>query len=247
MTEQTVVETKAAPPAVQQQMPKGLEDADSDDILIPRLLLQQGMSKFVKADKAKMGDICDSVSGLVVASKENPLRIIPLKTFKDVTIMKKVGGKYEFVRVEDYHPRDKNLPWDFQEDGAEMKRYVTLNYYVLDADRLEEVDAMPLLLSFRSTSYNTGKILISHWKQCEKARLSPWVKSFELSCHKEEKGGNTYYVFDVGSGEAVDPESQQVADGWYDTIVSGKHQVDDSDLTPDENASGGSEPEGGQY
>lgn len=167
------------------------ESAMMQDYVIPRALLQQGLSERVSAGEAFMGDIIRSTTGDVIGtcalttkadsrdvvrvSRENPLHVIPLGIKMLWTLMEKIGEKYEYRGTEPRNSETASYPLEFQKDGTDWKRYATIDIFALFVKDIEEdlkqsgneVDfskiLLPVYISFRSTSLKAGKEFSSYF------------------------------------------------------------------------------------
>lgn len=205
----------------------GSEGANTRDILIPRLLLMQGLSDLVSQERAKMGDIVNSVSGKVLGGKDKPIKFIPIMTFSTWAIFEKgEDDKLEWKRMEPMTAENQDLPWEEEVNGKYTRRDQCLNFYVLlDSDALA-ADALPYVMSFRRTSYKEGQKLSTHFLTSRRLNKAPATKTYALSCSKESNDHGTYYVFRLEEGTATEAKKIDVAYSWYQTIKSGVAKVD---------------------
>jgi hypothetical protein len=223
----------------------------STDIIIPKLLLMQGLSEFV-SDKKKCpltgkkidtGDFVRSTTCEVVGGEEKPISFIPLKMVNGWRVLEEVAGKFEFRRTEPRTAANEMAPWEFTENGAKWKRVKTLDVFALlpqdiEAFQKELADLkddempdltktlMPVVISFRSTSFNAGKSVATFFGQVrDMARatnrpLVPYGYSLELSTVADKNDKGNYYVFKVGKAtkipEAMKPEAQR----WFENLMS---------------------------
>lgn len=127
----------------------GGSDILKADVLIPMVLLMQGLSDLVSEKKAVMGDIVRSTTGEKIGDENTTVEFIPL-TFQNLWVIQElVGKKYEFrkiiprmsvVRPEDvreetlrplHEKQDDSLPWDFTHNGTQWKRVKLLNLFAI--------------------------------------------------------------------------------------------------------------------
>lgn len=199
-----------------------------DDVVIPKILLMQGLSKLVTEGKAKFGDFADSLSGAVLGSIDEPLDFIPFYMSKTWIVSRKEGDRWQFDHIEDCTPLNENKKWEEVVDGVQYKNEKSMNFYVLLADN----PTMPYLLQFKSTSLKTGKELATQMYVINKAAgLTPASKVMSLSGSRVTKDGNTFAVYKTGVSR--DAENGEVSGclEWLGTIKSGAAKVDDSDLS----------------
>lgn len=255
--------------ALATQQEQGGERILNSDVLIPRLLLMQGLSDFVTdRDKSlagvpiQQGDMVRSTNKEVIGSADGEaLEFIPLTFSNQWMIQELVGKKYEYRKV---IPRDgglhdsskpeedktgEGLPWDFKLNGTDWRRVKVFNVFALLTSDIEAFNVeikraqesgdmpdlnktlLPLLISFRSTSYNAGKAVATHFtKAASMAKYGTKAYGFTLKLEaqqeKNEKG--TYYVFTVGQGRKCNPTELAAAADWVGMLKSGPVKVDET-------------------
>ena len=124
-------------------------DVLHSDVLIPMVLLMQGLSDLVAEGKAVMGDMVRSTTGEKIGSHKDPIEFVPLAIKNFWAVMEKVGQKHEFRKMVprraivttddakaeqsrlDCDREDENLPWEFQYRGTQWKRVKLLNVFAL--------------------------------------------------------------------------------------------------------------------
>ena len=223
----------------------GAENTDTSDILIPKVLLMQGLSQYVTAEKAQMGDLVDSVTGEVLGTGREkalkPVKIIPLLHFKNWTHnVKGEDGKWQYKGTEAWGPTNANLPRyeEYEKDGQTWKSDATLNFYCLVLNG-NEVQELPYLVSFRRTSYRAGQKLVTHFTKCQLAAkagkpVPPAATTFELGAKKVQNDQGTFYVFDLGASSPTNGDWMELAYTWYQTLKAGTHKIDTTDeIAPD--------------
>ena len=84
MNELATVEEGGLPAYLQDyQGPTGAEGIDNEDLTIPRLVFAQALTPAVKDGKVKDGDIFLNITQETLASKGDPLVVVPLITYKE--------------------------------------------------------------------------------------------------------------------------------------------------------------------
>jgi hypothetical protein len=242
----TAVAAKMSTEVAVQQGPVGGEDILSSNIVIPKILLMQGLSDFVADRKAIMGDMVRSTTAEKLGDDKTPLEFIPL-TFKNEWILReKVGGKFEYRGKEPMTASNQDAPWEFKKDGADWKRVKALNVYALlpkdiQAEQAEMEKAkqgldpdpdkalMPVLISFQSTSFNAGKDLVTHFAKAKKFGQRGYVKTFRLKCYQDKNDKGTYFVYEIESASSTPDDQRKQAEYWYNIVSTQAVQVDDSD------------------
>lgn len=208
----------------------------ASDIVIPKLLLMQGLSDFVAEGKAVMGDMVSSLSAQKLGGKQQPVEIIPLMLFKTWTYSEQVGEKFEFRESFPMTPANENLELEGKTpEGVNFRRDKVMNFFVLLAQEASRPDCIPYVVSFRRTGYKTGKILATHFAMSAKLRQPPARKCFMLGCDLEKGEKGNYYVFNLSEHRtlAADSEELKRAYEWYCILKQGHHKVDNSDETGD--------------
>jgi hypothetical protein len=226
----------------------GTEGVDSTDIKIPAMRMCQQMSERVAEGKAQAGDVVLSTRQDVLCPKGQAVEFIPLMTFKTWQLSKKVNGKFLFQKTEPMTPENVNSEWSWEEDGEEWKRTRVLNFYcLLPSDIEKEIKALeavkrgempdpddallPVLMSFRSTSYDAGKDLATHFKKAEHFSLPPAVTTFKLTTELIKGDQGHYYVYRVEKSRKTTTEELTVAKGWFDTLHKVNVIADDPEET----------------
>jgi len=242
-------ESAGIPAVVSASTSWGSEGLDTSDILIPKLLLMQGLSEFVTDEKAQAGDIVRSTSGEVLAARGTAgVEFIPLMVFKTFVVSEKVGGKYEFRSVEPMTKDNADAPLEFQQQGTAWRRDRCINFYVLlpgdiakerkamkaltEAGDMPDTDdaLLPCALSFRRTSYGAGKELVTHFAKAKHFGVPPAVATFKLFAEKETNDQGTFYVMRVAKTGKTSPEDLEVCKKWYDTLNRARVVVDESEF-----------------
>lgn len=234
----------------------GFEESDSSDLMIPKLLLMQGLSQFVADDKAQVGDIVKSGTAEYVGGINKPVHFIPITYYRDWALYKEEKGKFEWQSKEPYTAANKDLPWEFEKDGEKWRRDKCFNLYVLlvkdiegERKAVEEAQKtgdmpdpdkalLPCLITFRRSSYKTAKKIYAHFEKAKKFRSQAFVSTFALKSTKEKNEKATFGVFDVELVGKTPFEHQAVATQWWnDIVLAGRAiKVDDSDLKSEDSA-----------
>ena len=209
----------------------------SNDLVIPKILPQQGLSKFVTDGDARFGDFCNSITGEVLGSVSQPLEFIPFFMFKYWAINKKVvdkNGKADFVftHMEPCTNENENLPWQYEIDGVEHSRQLNRAFYCLVKGQ-----PLPLIVSFKGMSSKAGKILATQMYTINAVqKLPPSARVMTLIGKKEQNDKGTYIVLDVKVARDATKEEILESLQWFKTIkttnVTFEHK-DEEDLKVD--------------
>lgn len=240
----------------------GGEEILASNIVIPKILLMQGLSEMVADGAAQMGEMVRSTTKEKVGGADKPVEIIPL-TFNNTWVeLEKVGQKFEYRGQVPMTAQNQDLPWEFEKNGTQWKRMKSLNLYALILDDVKAEQAemekakngempdpdkalLPILVSFRSTSFPAGKAITTHFAKARKFGLPGHVSVLKLKCHKEKNDLGTYFVFDVENGGKTPSDVLQTCEYWKGLVASNRVQVDNSDEAADSGA--GTVKDGAQF
>jgi hypothetical protein len=206
-------------------------------LLIPKILMAQGMSERVKQKKLAEGDIYDSVTGEKLGDEKTPIEIIPISSFKTWTILNKKKGKNkpDFVGIVPMDSSNADLPREVEEnDGSTTINNYTLNFNVLLAKELKEGGALPHVVSFQRTSLKTGKVLANQVTKLGMMKQPAAAQTALLGSQMVTNDQGTFLVFTIQKGRNSAKEEILEAKSWYDILSKGQFKVDDSDLKSDE-------------
>lgn len=116
----------------------------ASDVLIPRLLLAQGISPIVTSRKAQIGDFVRSTTGEILGNPEKPLQIVPLKMTNTWINFENVpGAEQPQFRGQEHRGAVRNdrgeitstnedLPWEYKgPNGEDMFRRKAITLYAL--------------------------------------------------------------------------------------------------------------------
>ena len=246
--ETNVPATSAPPPAT---------TVLKSDVVLPKLLLMQGLSDFVSERKAQQGDMVRSSTAEKLGDDKNPVEFIPL-TFQNLWLVsedQKNNGKYEFRRYEPRTAANENDPWDYVEGGTKWRRTKIMSLFALlpqdieaqiammkefqETGELPDVDKvlLPVVIQFKNTSFKAGKEVATLFAKAESLsrQLGKTVPAFgttmRLSCVADKNDKGAFFVFKVESVGKTKAEYREAAAGWYSTLASGANiKVDESDL-----------------
>lgn len=246
------VEVKAAANSLAQYEEEDFLDdsVDTQDLLISKLLLMQGVSQAVNDEKAMAGDLIDSVtleklgSGREKEYQEIP--IIPLTSNKTWVVYEMIDGQPDWKEEVPMTPQNQNWEQEETVDGVLLRRDRSLNFYVLREDQLEDPTAIPYLISFRRTAYRVGRGLATHFIKCSKANnmikarrargenvayVKPCATIFNLSAKKTSNDTNTWWIPELTKKVTkLDDKHLAACGAWLKTLRAGNHQVDQSEF-----------------
>lgn len=162
---------------------------EAKDLLIPKLLLMQGSSKYVKEEGiCKAGDLVKSTTGEVLGSvrekDHKSINFVPVYMFKTWVkheLVKDNNGKEKQEYVETYPvtPMNTDQQWyqekkELDENGKEITRKYrhtkNINFYVILEKDFGSPLSVPYVLSFRSSSSRAAAIIEDWFAQCKAAK-----------------------------------------------------------------------------
>lgn len=202
-TKEVVVKTQAPPPVAYQDSPSVV---DSSDIIVPRLLLAQGLSVAVADGKAKMGDITNSLTGVVIGGEKKPVEFIPITLKKYWRITEKVGNKKQYRGTEPFTTINANraltemLPSRANPNTmSEYEFNMVIDVFGFTEDDVQDPIAMPTAISFSRTSYKAGQQVNTHFATLDGAEVKLPYYSYilQLSCDKKQNDQGIFFVYAV--------------------------------------------------
>lgn len=201
-------------------------DLEAKDIRIPRLLLMQSTSELVGQRKAVAGDIVNSITGEKIGDEASPLEVIPLHTYKTWVVNEKVNGKYEYKRIDPYTPGVERAREEKIGD-VEVQNVESINVLVMLAKDQLSLEAMPYLISFRMTSLNAGRDILTQKRMSINAGVAFQRYAITLTPTYTKNDKGLYFVMKY-SGRTENKEFAKSAGTlkkWFDTFKAGSAVV----------------------
>jgi hypothetical protein len=192
----------------------------AENLIMPKILLQQKMSERVEEGKAVPGDMIDNLTDEVLGGLEKEIEIIPFRC--ETTWIERKNG--DFAGIIPFEGNE-TLPFKETVDGAEIERDKIINVFIL----LPTIDDVPYIVPFKRTSMKAGKKIETRLWRNTMAGLNPCTYSMKLQAKKVAGDKGTYYVFDVATGrECTQPEAIKCFK-FNESVLSGQRKVDYSD------------------
>ena len=120
------------------------------------------------------------------------------------------------------------LPKDLAAFDAEMKK-------TAESGEMPDLSktVLPVVISFRSTSFNAGKAVSTHFARVEEMRQSvPDIRAhwftLPLGCKPEKNEKGSYFVYEVGNAKGYGKELRPRVERWMSILNSGKELKVDS-------------------
>lgn len=187
--------------------PRGFDNEDAKDLLLPRIELLQGLSPAVQEGKGKAGDLVNQIS-------KSPL---PTNIFLPIAMHRKYikwiprdqGGGIEYQTTDPNDPRvTEDTKWGAH--GTKPTCTAYMNFLVL-----LEKSTLPIVLSFSMTNYTEGRKLFT---MCKMANCDMWLKKYKLATKAKTNNMGTWHVFDISEAGDTDADDAKVAEALYETF-----------------------------
>lgn len=233
----TELATTENPKALAAQVGQAMTDmgVKASDLVIPRLLLMQNTSEAVGDDKAKLGDILNSQTGLVIGGMDKPIDFIPLNLYKTWRVMNTSGKQAEFVREEPVTAKNQDREWTGTEEIKGVTKPVrydfSYNFFLLLKKEVDEDEAFPAVLTLRRTSARAGKSLATHLFKMATLGQKPYSKLIRLSVSKQKHETNTYGVFEIQPAGKCTAKELEAAAKWMPLLS--QMRVDEDRAEPE--------------
>jgi len=172
---------------------------DSADIIVPKLLLAQGLSVSVADGKAKMGDITNSLTGAVVGGPSNDVPFIPITLKKYWKRFETVNGKRQYRGNEEFNEANRSRDLVEMRGTAKWEYDLVIDAYGFTEEDVQDPIALPCVVSFTRTSYKAGQKMNTHFASLDGAipRLAHYTYKMAITCKKIQNDKGIFYVFDV--------------------------------------------------
>lgn len=222
----------------------------SKDVMLPRVLLMQGMSDLVMEGKATFGELRESLNGELLGKFEQGFDCVPFhmeKVWIEFKVENENGKeKRTFLRSIPITPDNEALPFQDEEtllaDGKAGKagevipigRDRTMNFFVLLTKELELGSALPYVISLSKSSLSCGKKLTTQmYMKNLNAGKTPASMTVHLFAKKDSNDKGTYGVWDMRPVKQTDAKDIAEAFKWLTRIRAGQtktHEVLDREV-----------------
>jgi hypothetical protein len=215
----------------------------SQDIIMPRIMLMQGMSKKVTAGEAAFGELRESLNNGLLGKFNECVEFIPFymeKVWVEFDVTKGVNiGQKQFLRVVPITPINESLPYEDtgkDRDGKDAKimRDRCMVFYVLFPEEIRIGGAIPYILTARRSSLNAGKKLATQmFVKNQMAGKTPASVICQVISKKESNDKGTFAVLDIIPSKPTPSEYIVEAFRWLQLIKAGKAKVDETSYVED--------------
>lgn len=213
-----------------------IEDMETTDLLVPKIFHQQALSKFATDGVAKAGDFCDSLTGVVLAKRDEKLEVIIFGAFKTLLVSKLEpgSGKYKYERTITVVPENAreiaSKPFMEEVDGESYRNNLTYNFYCLVPALINE---LPYVLSLGSTKTRAAKKINTMLYKLSQLKRPGASVVFQLSSVPEKNEQGSWFGLEVAQGRNATPEELLRAHAWYVKSKSQKFVVVEEEAAAD--------------
>ena len=240
MSKQIATKQETAMAPVSGTVARGFENFKTEDLIIPRLRLLQGLSQAVIDGVGKMGQFQDSLSGEIIGDS---IEVVLLGMRNGAVYFEAGEGmrcksndgiaNMEGVRCVDcpygeYHSR----PWG--KDASPPKCSSTKEFICITRATAQGKEHKPIVVSFLKTSYKMGRKLASI------ARLTGrdiFADAYVVSSSTMKGPKGTYSVLEVKQNGWLTAEEFKSAEGWYKNIGASNvivHEASEQEVVDDD-------------
>jgi hypothetical protein len=184
---------------------------DTADLIIPKIMLMQKVSKKVEEEEAKVGEFRENVGNKLLGDKKTNLIIAPIRPIKKIyceTVKDKQNNIISYAEVPAVP--GKKLAISEQTDEGLLERQEAYQLFCLPLEELDsfiaaEAKPFPYVITFKGASYYAGRQVFQAQFMYKNMRKPPFALSFEISSTQatSKMGGHTYYKMEVKKTEEI--------------------------------------------
>lgn len=198
------------------------QEVSSSEIIMPKLMVMQGLSELVTDGKAMFGEFRDSLTGGKLGGLDTPFEFIPFHLEKLLYVTSRKAGTVEDFKFDEALPLDamtENLPWNDTVGDREVKRSQVYNFYCINPSDL----SMPIIVTFKGMSLRNGKVLNTMaFVKSFIAGSFPPANHYLLKGVKTSNDRGTFVVISTEQGEKSTNEEIMAAAKWKKMLDSGE-------------------------
>jgi hypothetical protein len=184
----------------------------ASDVVFPRLLVAQSLSKFVEQEVCKVGDIVNTLTKEVLGGYTKPVKILPFYMTKQWVTLVKNGGGFKSITPD----KGQVLPFEGELNGEVVNNYHQYTFFCM-----VEGSELPAMLSLKSTAHKTAKELAMFMYQIQaQARRCPAANWIELKTIKAtgKTNGKSYAGITFSTDRDSTREELNSCLNWIKTI-----------------------------
>lgn len=208
------------------------QEVSAKEIVMPKLMVMQGLSEMVTDGKAMFGEFRDSLTGGKLGGVSEPFEFIPFHLDKLIYVTKRKAGSsddFSFYRVDKLDSMTEQLPWNDTEGDMEIKRSHVYNFYAINPDDT----SMPIVISFKGMSLRNGKVLNTMaFVKSFIAGSFPPANHYKLIGTKTSNDRGTFVVISAEQGDKSSNEEIMAAAKWKKMLDSGEATAHEEQAAP---------------
>lgn len=238
-------ENKVAMPAMDASAWGATPNISSNDVIIPRIMLMQAMTKRVVDGEAAFGEFRESLNNELLGKFDKGFEIVPFHMEKVFVEYDASEDDKQFLRVVPITPMNEDLPYEDKEKSPEGKmieitRDRVMNFYCLRPEEIEIGGAIPYIVSFRRSSLKAGKKLATqmYLKNTASGKTPASVVCTVLATKVQNDKG-TFAVADVITSRPTPDKYIIEAFKWLQLIKSGKAKAHEESYNEDSTGEAG--------
>lgn len=186
-----------------------------EDLQIPQLSLVQKMSDLVDSQKAKAGDIYDTLEQVVIADEKEVVEFIPIHTQKAWRVYEiEKPGEQKYLKTVGYDHTNANWRFEAVLDGKKIKNQLVMSWFVLLVEQVKRGEAIPYQINFKGMSMDAAKKLSTLIAKGSFLGLPAYGKTYTLGSEKKSNDKATFSVFQVMAGRVTTPDEIKAAKQW---------------------------------
>ena len=195
----------------------GGENLTKEDIIVPKILLMQGLSEMVADGDAKMGEFRNSLEKeVVLGSDKKPVEVIIFGSYKTVQIF--IDGEY--TKTETWTPAHTDLAWEeVLEGGGTIKRTTCQNYYCILPSEVADGEAFPFILTFKGMSFRGGQMIATRIQKMARFKKPSAAKVFAIKAIKTKNEKGTFFIMEGNPVRDSTIKEIKEAFGWHQTFM----------------------------
>lgn len=197
------------------------KNADKKDIVLPKILLMQGLSALVGKGLAKVGDMIESLEEQIIGSPTEPVEMIIFDTFKTF----ETYNNKKWVSTEMFKPEMAALPWNELVNDVDVERKTVINYYGMLVADIKAGVPFPVVITFRGMSYKAGKKLTTLFTRLEAFEKPSASIVLSIGAEQEENDKGKFHVFTVAKSRNSTKEEVAACFEWYKLLEKKKDSI----------------------
>jgi hypothetical protein len=141
-----------------------------------------------------------------------------------------VGGQAEWRREEPWTPENTDSPWEFLEEGKQMRRDQAYNFYCILADDKGDEFTFPMKLQFTRTSRKAGRIIADHFAMSKMMKKPPATAVFEIGSEFINGDKNKYFIFTSKNVGESSLDQIKTCKQWWDLMKAQTDKIKDHEV-----------------